>query len=337
MTNNASGFQHFTINTSRPVDIYIGKLEGQLINGRLEQSGVENILTNRVPKDKDWRFISGLALTYQPKWIPNLSLSFDRSFVVYSKDMGSGLSDYFPVLTPSERPQYPDKEGYVNGQDNKKRDQYFSYSVRYVLPAAKAEVYLQWGRNDRSFNYRDALVKADRTRAYIFGFRKLIPLARPDEYIQFEAELTQLAKPPSEDKFNNGESWYSHAQVRDGYTNMGQVIGAGIGPGSNMQSFDVSWVKGFKKIGIGMERVEQNADLFYQSGTTDNRRHWVDLGIIGKFNWQFDRFIVNSQASYIHSFNYHYGLVQIPGNDVWDFGQQDADNFQIKLGLLYNF
>ena len=121
-----------------------------------------------------------------------------------------------------------------------------------------------------------------------------MPLARPAEYIQFETEVTQLAKPPSGNKFNSGESWYTHAQVRDGYTNVGQVLGAGIGPGSNMQSFDVSWVKGLKRIGFGVERIDRNSDLFYQTGSTDPRRHWIDLGVNGKFNWNFDKIVLNS-------------------------------------------
>ena len=337
MTNNAAGFKHLTLNTSRPVSIYIGHLEGQLIAGKLIRSGISNVLSTIVPKIDDWRYINGIALSFQPRWVRNLFVGFDHSFVVYNSARGTGFSDYLPVLSASEKPNYPDKKGYVNGQDEKQRDQYISWFVRYVLPASKAEVYFQWGRNDRAFNERNLATKADHTRAYIFGFRKLLPLARAAEFIQFETEVTQLAKPPSENKFNNGESWYTHAQVRDGYTHVGQVLGAGIGPGSNMLSFDVSWVKGLKKIGIGMERIDHNSDLYYQSGTTDPRRHWVDLGFNGKANWSFGKLVLNSAFNYTHSFNYHYGLIQEKGKGAWDWDYQDADNIHVKLGLLYRF
>lgn len=337
MTNNAAGFKHLTLNTTRPVDIYIGHLEAQLIAGKLVRSGVENVLSATVPKVNDWRYINGIALSYQPKWVPNLFVGFDHAFIVYNHALGKGFSDFMPVLTFSEKPNYPDKEGYINGQGEKQRDQYISWFARYILPAAKAEVYFQWGRNDRPFNARNLATKTDHTRAYIFGFRKLLPLTRPAEYMLFETEVTQLAKPPSGNKFNSGESWYTHAQVRDGYTHVGQVLGAGIGPGSNMQSFDVSWVKGLKKIGVGVERVDRNSDLFYQTGSTDARRHWVDLGINGKLNWNFNKLVVNSQLTYIHSFNYHYGLFQEKGRGPWDWDQQDVDNFHLKLGLLYRF
>jgi hypothetical protein len=337
MTNNASGFKHLTLNTTRPVNIYIGHLEGQLISGKLIRSNISNVLSEYVPKVNDWRYINGIAISYQPKWIPNLFVGFDHAFVVYNRDMGKSFSDYLPVLTFSEKPNYPDKRGYVNGQDERQRDQYISYFARFVLPETKAEIYLQWGRNDRPFNTRNLLTKADHTRAYVLGFRKLIPLSGQAEFIQFESEITQLAKPPGENKFNNGESWYTHAQVRDGYTHLGQVLGAGIGPGSNMQSFDVSWVKGLKKIGFGLHRMDHNSDLYYQSGTTDPRRHWIDLGFNGKFNWNFGKLLLNTDASYIHSFNYHYGLFQQSGNSTWDWNQQDAGNFHLKIGLLYHF
>ncbi len=39
------------------------------------------------------------------------------------------------------------------------------------------------------------------------------------------------------------------SQVTHGYTNRGEVLGAGIGPGGNLLSANVSWVKGLKQIG----------------------------------------------------------------------------------------
>lgn len=49
-------------------------------------------------------------------------------------------------------------------------------------------------------------------------------------------------------EIRTGGIWYTHSQVLDGYTNRGQVLGAGIGPGSNLQSLDINWVKGLKRL-----------------------------------------------------------------------------------------
>lgn len=339
MSNNAPGFKHFTLNTVRPIETYIGSFEAQIIGGRLNQSGIE------VPegfeyrkRPKDWRYISGMALTYQPKWVPNLFLGFDRTFIVNRRNMGRKFGDYFPIFASVQKSSYVADDG-TNTDDEARRDQYISFFTRYVLPESKAEVYFQYGRNDHSYDIRDAIVEPEHTRAYVVGFRKLIPLNRPDEYIQMGIELTQLEKSKTRD-LRASESWYNHYQVKDGYTNRGQVLGAGIGPGSNLQSLDVSWVKGLKKIGIQFERLVNNNDLFFNFAyaSLDKNlyinRHWVDLSVAGKFAWNYKNFILNSQFTYIRSLNYQYQWEEGP-KDYWDWNKKDVNNVQLKVGLMY--
>ena len=50
--------------------------------------------------------------------------------------------------------------------------------------------------------------------------------------MKFNWEWTQLEQTNSK-KLRNAGSWYHHFNVRHGYTNFGEVIGAQIGPGSN--------------------------------------------------------------------------------------------------------
>ncbi|RYF26393.1 MAG: hypothetical protein EOO42_01645 [Flavobacteriales bacterium] len=340
MTNNASGFKHFSLNTTRPIETYIGDFEGQIIAGKLEQSGIASPTgAGYVRKPKDWRYLSGIALTYQPKWVPGLYLGVDRSFIVNRRDMGRGFAAYFPIFKslPKESFVNPDR---TNAEDESKQDQYISFSARYVLPESKAEVYLQYGRNDHSYDLRDAIVEPEHTRAYVAGFRKLVPLVQEDEFIQIGLEFTQLQQSTTKEN-RDSQAWYTHYQVRDGYTNKGQVLGAGIGPGSNMQSLDLAWVRGLKKIGLLVERVVNNNDLLYRYAAASGEksqyinRHWVDLAFGGKFAWNFDKFVVNSQLTYIRSLNYQYDWAS--GPDYWEWDKKDANNLQLKIGLLYNF
>lgn len=340
MTNNASGFKHFSLNTTKPIQTYIGDFEGQIIAGRLEQSGIAPPAgTGFVSKANDWRYLSGIAITYQPKWVPGLYLGADRSFIVNRRDMGRSFADYFPIFKALPKVDFnnPDR---TNSEDQAKQDQYISFSARYVLPESKAEVYLQYGRNDHAYDLRDAIVEPEHTRAYVAGFRKLVPLVQEDEFIQIGLEFTQLQKSTTRES-RASETWYTHYQVLDGYTNEGQVLGAGIGPGSNMQSLDLAWVKGLKKIGLLVERVVNNNDLLYayaeQSGEKSQyiNRHWVDLAFGGKFAWNFNKFIVNSQFTYIRSLNYQYNWEK--GPDYWEWNKKDVNNIQLKLGVLYNF
>jgi len=335
MSNNASGFKHITLNTSKPVKTYIGDFEAQLVGGRLDLSGIATPSGLTVPVKDDWRYFSGLILTWQPKWVKGLYLGFDRSFIVNRQNMGNSIGDYLPIFSPVEKVSFgaPDEASGLNSDDVKNRDQYISAFARWVMPESHAEVYFEYGRNDHAYNLRDALTEPEHSRAYIVGIRKLVPLKRADEYIQVGIEFTQMEGSPT--GVNRSQpTWYQHFLVQGGYTQEGQVLGAGIGPGSNLQSLDVSWVKGLKKIGFQFERQVQNNDLFY-AAINSIRSHWIDLSFAGKFAWNYKQFVLNGQFTYIRSLNYQYQLKE--ADSFWDWNKQDADNLQLKVGLLYNF
>jgi hypothetical protein len=337
MSNNASGFKHLTLNTTRAVETFIGSFEAQIIAGRLDPSGVADPVGSAFQaKPDDWRYLSGVAFTYQPKWVPNLFFGFDRSFIIYRKDMGRGFSDYFPFFSALDKVAFVDPDNPNEfTEDAKKRDQYVSAYVRWVMPESHVEFYFQFGRNDHPYDIRDLLVQPEHTRAYIAGLRKLIPLQKEDEFIQVGLEVTQMEGSKT-GTIRAQPIWYAHRLVTGGYTQMGQVLGAGIGPGSNLQSLDVSWVKGLKKIGLQMERLVHNNDFAYGAPSVRGiRKNWVDLSFTGKFDWTFDHIVLSSQLAYIRSLNYQYQLVE--GESFWNWDKQDVNNLQIKAGIMYKF
>src|SRR5690606_20272282 len=75
-SNNARGFKHLSLNTTRPAKTFLGSFEGQLLIGRLESSGFEPTqhpgLNDQYFRNlsKDWRYLNGLTISYQPKWTP---------------------------------------------------------------------------------------------------------------------------------------------------------------------------------------------------------------------------------------------------------------------------
>ncbi len=340
MSNNASGFKHFSLNTTRPIKTYIGSFEAQVVSGRLEQSGVI-VSTSKQYKVKpiDWRYFSGIVLTYQPKLFPGLYLGLDRVYTINRGNMGRGFKDYFPIFGALPKDAYVNPDN-TNSEDTADRDQMLSFFARYVLPESEAEVYFEWGRNDHAYDTRDAVVEPEHSRAYVVGFRKLVPLKSTDAFIQLGIEFTQMQKGTTRET-RDTPSWYIHSQVQDGYTNNGQILGAGIGPGSNLQSLDVSWVKGLKRIGLQFERMIHNNDLFYNmADASPNKnvfinRHWVDLSVGSKLAWNFNRFVLNSEITYIRSLNYQYQWMA--GPDYWVWPKQDVNNYHLKLGALYSF
>ena len=111
MSNKASGFLHFTLNTRQPIETFIGSFEGQIISGKLEGSGLTSPKSQfiidgvdyELPKSNDWRYINGLSINYHPKWVPGLFVGLNRTIQVYHDDMGSSFSDYMPIFAPFQK------------------------------------------------------------------------------------------------------------------------------------------------------------------------------------------------------------------------------------------
>lgn len=329
MSNNAPGFKHITLNTSRPVQTPIGSFEAQLIAGRLENSGVLPPQTNRVyagqslyiPKRDENRFLSGFVVTYHPKVVPGLFIGVSQLSQMYSQDAGKQLSDFLPLLLPFER-----QEAALQ------RDRYSSVFFRWVLK--EAEIYGEYGHHGKH-SLKEFLKEPDKSAAYLLGLRKIIPLnKRPNEYIQVSFEVTELAQTSVPEK----GGWYTSSVIRQGYTHMGQVLGAGIGPGSNLQSLDMSWFKGLKRIGIQFERYLHNDDFYYQmyNDPPDYRKHYVDMSVALSADWDYKNLVFSIKGAMIRSLNYQYVLYDRPP-PVYFVTGWDRLNYQVKLGVMYQF
>jgi hypothetical protein len=313
MSNTASGFKHLTLNTSRPVRTPIGSLETQIIAGRLEGSGFKTSLPD------DWRYLSGLVLSYQPRWLPGLFLGMSRSFQIYQEDMDDSFGDYMPILQAFQKIK--------TVEDIKRRDQLTSIFARWLLIGSGSEVYFEYGKNDHSWNTRDFLMSPYHSRAYTLGMNKLMPYkGKVDEFIQLGIELNHLEQ--SIDRiFRSAGEWYMHSQVLHGYTNRGEVLGAGIGPGGNLLSVNLSWVKGLKQTGLQIERYEHNGDLANASGYGP----WIDFNMAALGSWTYNKFIFNAKLQGIQSVNYQWlsGPYGSPNKNVFHLNGE--------IGLMYRF
>lgn len=344
MTNNAPGFAHLTLNTTRPIRTYIGDFEAQLIGGRLEGSGyLPSYNTSKQefhdayyrPKSKDWRYLSAAVITYQPRWTPGLSLGASRAFTMYRKEIGPGLYDWLAVFNPGSA----GKDEYLTDPDNTRvRDQLISIFARWVIPQAHAEAYVEYGRGDHPWDGRDLFVQLEHSRAYIIGFRKLVELPQPDEWLNVNIEVTQLEDSKTGLPRPAG-SWYRHSGVRHGYTHMGQVLGAGINLGGNLQLLRVSWFRGLKQLGFQFEREENNNDFYYATKIGDMRRNWVNLSGIAFAEWDYKNFIFNGRMQLTRALNYQYELEENKNdpNNFWGFNPQDRHNFYVNIGAMYRF
>lgn len=337
--NNAPGFEHVTLNTIRPIQTYIGSFEGQILGGYLKASGYNlmnvtstsdgtSLLTQKNPSD---RYFTGLNINYHPKWITGLTLGLTRTFNAYKSDVTS-VKDYFPFFTPYKKVTVGEAGDAFN------RDQYTSMYARWLFTKAHAEIYFEYGLNDNAYNYKDLLGSPDHSRAYLVGMRKMIKLNNyRDQYILVSGEITQLSQ--SVDRLvRDAGTWYVHGGVLQGHTNRGQVLGAGTGPGGNLQSFNVSWVQGIKKLGFTFERYEHDVD-FTRAVFPDingNSRKWVDFAFGLQGEWAYKNLLFDATLKGIRSLNYEWVLKDydpanyyIPHNDVF--------NCHLRLGVTYRF
>lgn len=345
MSNTATGFLHATLNTTKPVKTPIGSIEGQLLSGKLTGSGYPPLVLGQTggqdsryrAKPKDWRYLSGLVLSYNPKWVPGLFFGLTRVFQVYKSDLGNSFNDYFPVFTQFSKKSV-DSNNPTSIEDAKRRDQLTSVFVRWVWYDGKAEVYFEYGKNDHNFDTRDSFLDPAHSRSYTFGLKKIYDLSKTDQHIQVSAEVTQLSASANDLAIRNAGIWYTHSIVKDGYTNKGEVLGAGIGPGGSFQSMDVSWFKGLKRIGLQVERFQHNQDLYYRAfAKGELRRHWVDLGVGLSGDWDYKHFLFSARVIYISQLNYQWNLKQDYAYTYWDYVRRDANNFQVGLNVSYRF
>jgi len=140
-------------------------------------------------------------------------------------------------------------------------------------------------------------------------------------------ELTHLQVP---DTFLVGDEpfWYVHeTDPRDGYTNAGRYVGAGIGPGSNSLMLDISYIRNINSFGMKIERYIHNNDLYYlgNAGTTNFVSNWVDVSDTFYANIKLKKFLIEAQYTPIYTYNYEY----LQGNDV--------KNKHARINLTYFF
>ena len=344
MSNNAQGFKHFTLNTVRPVHTPIGSFEGQVISARLDDSGfaplsVQNLSTGGNlyrPFRKDWRYLTGFNLNYQPKWIPGLFLGFTRSFTAYNNDLSS-FSDYFPFFTPFQKNKLTD-DGQNLVEEAYDRDQRTSLYARWLFPKAHAEVYFEYALNDNSYDFRDFIGSPEHSRAYLFGLSKLVPIrGTKDEFIQVSTEITQLSQSIDGLLVRGASGFYYHSGISQGYTNNGETLGAGTGSGGNLQSLDINWVKGLKRLGIGIERYEHNKDFFDRlPASAGGSRNWVDFAIAGQGTWDYKNLILNAKIQGVKSLNYQWRQEDFTVEQYY-IPHHDAFNLHSELGITYRF
>ncbi|MBN3583036.1 hypothetical protein JYB64_11620 [Algoriphagus aestuarii] len=334
-SNNARGIKHAFFRTSRPADILFGKLESEIIVGRAEDSGIlpsQNSLLNSIfarPFSDDWRYITGINLTFQPNFIPGLFLGFSRTFQQYNENVGDSFNDKFPIFEAFQKKKFLVNDNSVI-YDGKGQDQQVALSIRYFNSNANFEIYAEYGKRDHSYNWREFILNPEHARAYLLGFSKIVKTQKQKEYYQIRAEIVHQQESVNRyiryeflNSFN--ASWHTHYQAR-GFANEGLPMGVGIGTGANAQIFEFSKITGLNKMGLLFQRIVNNQDFFYGTLAVDpNKRPWVDFSAGLLLDHQWNKLLLSNKLLLNRAVNYQWeessdSTKDFPnGKSLWTF------------------
>jgi len=212
--NNAAGFPHVFVGTARPVDLWLLRVHGRLVWGRLAQSAF-----SPETAAAGVRFGTGIALDFTSRWVPGLEVGVTRFSHRPWPTGGPSLADLLQML----------RGGQGGGTNSLVENQLATAFFRWVLPRSGFEVYGEYGRDDYNLDIRDFILEPDHIGGYTIGFRKA--MRRPEgRLLAVRAEVQNLQF----SRLAEGRGWapfYTHSGVPQGHTQLGQVLGSEAGVG----------------------------------------------------------------------------------------------------------
>lgn len=308
LSNNAPGFLHFSLKTLNPINIGLGKLEFQIISGKLKSRNdlpFENYYDSTInPKSTGDRIINGMIFSIQPYFFKGFTFGVSRLIQFYSNDFKGGFfKKHLPILlTPLQRRN-------AQNDDLLVRDQQANIFFKYRIPTHKIEFYCEYGFNDYFYNVRDFLMSPSHSAAYILGIRKIVR----NTDLTFE-HLKMSPIDGLAERQGNG-AWYWHYQISEGFTNMNQIVASSPGIGVSTLSFSI--IPNINKPNFKLMLYTMKRNPFLKGLT------WYDQGI---------------EVSYLKHFNkitlFFKFTISTSQNQQWVLGNSGL-NVLGRVGLNY--
>ncbi len=253
MSDNAAGVPRLELRTPRPWRTRAGNFEARWMVGALSESPYFD-----TTKTNDVRSLAAAAVTWNPWFQPTLTLGVTRAVYATAGGYSNVPLRWFDVFAPTGHPAErapSDSSLYPGG-----KDQLFSLFGRWVFPADGLEAYAEWARQELPKSVHDFIVDPSQSHGYTLGlqYRKPAPLTKATFRVQ--AEVTTLEQSPT---FKNRPVgvFYTSRRVIQGYTQLGQPIGASIGAGASSQWLALDRVGPKGSIGVTFNRIRWNEDV----------------------------------------------------------------------------
>jgi hypothetical protein len=309
MSNNAPGFGHIYFGTKAPIKTPVGDFELKLVAAGLDQDSLLSSEAYHLQPAKftrRWRYLSGVTLSFQPKFISGLYLGFNRMNQFYNDKNDSTTVGFFNKYAPAASAFFKKKLNTqidAPGQDDA-QDQVASVFMRFLMPREKFEIYFEYGYNDFKANLRDFIQDIQHSTAFVVGFKKILPSRNRYTY-SLSGEIVQMSQSNSY-LVRNAGNWYVSTALPQGLTHFNQILGAGSGVGNNVQSIQLERISGLKRIGFKFLRIQNDPRLAIGNVNNlwINKTSWTDVAYGPNVQWQFKNIFVKSELQFVHSKNY---------------------------------
>ncbi|MFC5623272.1 Capsule assembly protein Wzi [Algoriphagus winogradskyi] len=339
LSDNAPGFYHFRVQTNRPLKTFLGSFEGNYWIGQLKGSelthfsdGAHTALLDGA-NETSWRYFTGITVSYSPKWTPGFSLGMTRGFQIYREDMENSFRGFFPIFAPFPK----EGEGEIENIE-RREDQNVSIFSRYVIPKAKTEIYFEYSRNDHPLSWRELLLNPEHSRAFLLGFSKYISLPNSSLLgIQGEMSQTQFSINNiirwGNGIPNRGRGSYDNYQVKHGWTNRGQILGANTGISGNLYSLKIGNYTGLKEISAKLERAEHHPNFYrYAKSAGLHVKPWIDNTLYINYSNNFKNLLFKSSLGFTQSLNYNFWSTE---NNIFHSTENKLFNLSLNMSLIY--
>lgn len=239
-SNNAAGFPKVdaglrkTEVTIPKLGWYIGDVEARLWMGKLYESDYFD--SN---PDNDERLVNSMMLSYSPSFLKGFTVGASRTMLTYWGNFS--LKYMNPFYSPVS-------QELGNVDDDKK----ISVFADYVIPAGGIEIYGEYAIDDGNLSGLWT-VSPEHASSYTIGAKKALSISE-EKKIYGELIFEHSSFELSRDYFfwSGYSGFYFHYDITQGYTNKGQIVGAGTGYSGNSQylGFRVFYPKGSSMISL---------------------------------------------------------------------------------------
>ena len=300
---------------------YIGEIEARVWIGRLTESDYfDNDSSN------DYRMLNALSLAYSPSFFPGLTLGINRIFMTNWE--AENLKYFGRLFTLSDADSNKSTE-----------DQKIAFNASWIFPSVGFEVYGELGIDDYTSR---PTANPFHTAIYTVGAKKsfkISPQKRISGEIIFEWSNFEMSQDFQLQWMYMG--YYSHGTVKQGYTQSGQIIGAGYGYAGNSQFIGVKiyYPKGSVMPYLHRSSPDNNysyslavdADASTDADNTLSSDHYAAFKTYYALGISADFFITKSLSIYAE---YAYVEITFPN---WLNSKTGIPNYRFCFAAKYNF